>query len=321
MIDYLKNIKFPDKDSHKGKNGRLLIVGGSKLFHAASLWSLKVASRIVDLVHYSSVEENNAIVQKLKEEFRDGIIVPRTELDEYIKEDDCILIGPGMVRTEISNDKAQMSNQIQSLKDIEKIKDEGLQTYYLTKYLLQKYPHKKWVIDAGALQMLDLDDIPNNAILTPHRQEFSKLIAKIPKSKDQISNKFQNPNNKKPKDTPDGGPDSIGDSSGVEESVMRFVKQYHCTVLLKGEKDIIASSEKIEIIGGGNAGMTKGGTGDVLAGLVAALYCQNESFTASVAASYINKKAGDALFEKMGYWFNASDLAEQIPKTMKMLRI
>lgn len=98
--DYLKKINFPQKDSHKGQNGRLLIIGGSKLFHAASLWSLKVASRIVDLVHYSSVEENNAIVQKLKEEFRDGIIVPRADLDDYIEEDDCVLIGPGMIRTE-----------------------------------------------------------------------------------------------------------------------------------------------------------------------------------------------------------------------------
>src|SRR3989338_8082660 len=110
MIDYLKNIKFPDKDSHKGKNGRLLIVGGSKLFHAASMWSLKVASRIVDLVHYSSVEENNKIVEKLKEEFRDGIVVPRAEIENYIEEDDCVLIGPGMVRCEISNIKTQSSN-------------------------------------------------------------------------------------------------------------------------------------------------------------------------------------------------------------------
>ncbi|MBI3955352.1 hypothetical protein HY338_02825 [Candidatus Gottesmanbacteria bacterium] len=76
-----------------------------------------------------------------------------------------------------------MSNQIQSLKDIEKIKDEGLQTYFLTKYLLQKYPHKKWVIDAGALQMLDLALIPKNAILTPHHKEFELLKSKIQISK------------------------------------------------------------------------------------------------------------------------------------------
>lgn len=65
--------------------------------------------------------------------------------------------------------------------------------------------------------------------------------------------------------------------------------------------------------------MTKGGTGDVLAGLVAALFCKNDALTSTVAASYINKKAGEDLFTKKGYWFNASDLADQIPETMKRL--
>jgi NAD(P)H-hydrate epimerase len=65
--------------------------------------------------------------------------------------------------------------------------------------------------------------------------------------------------------------------------------------------------------------MTKGGTGDVLAGLVAALYCKNDAFTSVVAASYINKKAGEDLYSKKGFWFNASDLADQIPETMKKL--
>jgi NAD(P)H-hydrate repair Nnr-like enzyme with NAD(P)H-hydrate dehydratase domain len=65
--------------------------------------------------------------------------------------------------------------------------------------------------------------------------------------------------------------------------------------------------------------MTKGGTGDVLAGLVAALACKNELYLAATAGSYFNKKAGEALFEKVGYNFNASDLADEIPVVMKQL--
>src|SRR3989344_988727 len=229
--NYLKQIYLPAKESHKGQNGRLLIIGGSHLFHAASLWALKVASRIVDLVHYSSIKENNEIVQHLKVEFRDGIVVPRTEIEGYIEEDDCILIGPGMVRTEgseITNYKLQITN----LKDIENIKDEGIQTYLLTKYLLKKYPHKKWVIDAGALQMLDLKDIPHNSILTPHHKEFEKLVSSIKKTK-------------------------------VEEQLKYITTKYNCVILLKGKEDIVMSKDRIEVISGGNAGMTKGGTGDV----------------------------------------------------------
>ena len=248
---------IPPKNSHKGQNGRLLLIGGSDLFHAASLWALKVASRIVDLVHYASTPENNRIVKELKKEFRDGIVISRKDIDSYIEEDDCILIGPGMERNE--------------------------ETKTLTNTLLTKHPHKKWVIDAGAIQMLSLDNIPKGAIVTPHKYEFEKLF------------------NAKP----------------TEENIKKLSMQYGITILVKGKEDIVCSEERCRIIKGGNAGMTKGGTGDVLAGLIAALFCKNDAFTASYMASYINKKAGDRLFKKVGYYFNASDLADEIPKVMK----
>jgi len=301
----LKKLYIPPEGSHKGNNGRLLIIGGSHLFHSASLWALKVASRIVDLVHYSSVKENNEIVRKLKEEFRDGIAVPRAEIESYIEEDDCILIGPGMVRTDNLTMK-QFNNETMGLEQIEQLEDEGLQTYYLTKYLLQKYPNKKWVIDAGALQMLEPESIPSQAILTPHHGEFERLLSKTTKTR-------------KRQDTSDGGPDSIGNSSEVEVSVQWFAKEYNCVVLHKGEVDYVSDGKKTVEVQGGNQGMTKGGTGDVLAGLTAALYTKNDAFLAASAASYINKKAGDDLFKTKGLWFNASDLADQIPQTMKRL--
>lgn len=289
----ISSLYLPPKDSHKGQNGRLLIIGGSHLFHAASLWALKVASRIVDLVHYSSIPENNRIVQKLKEEFRDGIVVSRSEIENYIKEDDCVLIGPGMVRAE--GEASGIRCQVSGIKEIQRIEDEGVQTYYLTKYLLQKYPHKKWVIDAGALQMLDPEWIPENAILTPHRKEFERIESRIMNYELGIRNKE------------------------LKERVQFFAKRHNCLVLLKGKEDVIASRDRLEVVTGGNAGMTKGGTGDVLAGLVAAFYCKNNAFLSAMAASFINKKAGEDLYKKMGYWFNASDLTDQIPETMKRL--
>jgi NAD(P)H-hydrate epimerase len=63
--------------------------------------------------------------------------------------------------------------------------------------------------------------------------------------------------------------------------------------------------------------MTKGGTGDVLAGLIAALACKNAPMTATIAGSFLNKKAGDSLYKTMGPYFNSSDLALQIPAVMK----
>lgn len=251
----LKNLYVPPRESHKGQNGRLLIIGGSHLFHAASLWSLTVASRIVDLVHYSSVPENNEIVQKAKEEFRNGIVVPRDDVESYIEEDDCILIGPGMTRDH--------------------------ETEVFTNTLLKKFPKKQWIIDAGALQMMDVSLIPKNAILTPHHGEYTMAFG--------------------------------------AEKIEDVAKKYNCIVLLKGEKDIVSDGRETRVIEGGNAGMTKGGTGDVLAGLIAALACKNDPFLATIAGSFINKKAGDALYARVGPYFNATDLASEIPVVMKEL--
>lgn len=52
ITEYSKQIVFPKKDSVKGENGRVLVIGGSKLFHAASFWSALMASKIVDMVHF-----------------------------------------------------------------------------------------------------------------------------------------------------------------------------------------------------------------------------------------------------------------------------
>ncbi len=248
----IKTLYLPPKDSHKGQNGKLLIIGGSKLFHAASLWALTVASRIVDLVHYSSTDENNTLVKK---EFRNGIVIARGDIDAYIEEDDAILIGPGMTRDS--------------------------ETKNLTDSLLRKYRNKRWIIDAGSLQMMDVTLIPKNAILTPHHGEYQTVFGDM--------------------------------------EITQTAKKYDCIVLLKGEKDIASDGKGVRVIEGGNPGMTKGGTGDVLAGLIAALACKNDPFLATLAGSFINKKAGDELYKTVGPYFNASDLASEIPLVMKEL--
>ncbi len=292
----LKKLYLPKPGTHKGQNGRLMIIGGSHLFHGASIWAFTVASRIVDMVFYSSVPENNEIVQKLKEEFHDGIVVPRGQIEEYIQEADCILIGPGMVRADISNIKNQISKiqiKYQKLEEILQLEEEGEQTYWLTKYLLEKYSTKKWVIDAGSLQMMEaqwLLPLSGRAILTPHPKEFETLFGEIRE---------------------------IGPSISLR--VKEKAREYNCTILLKGQEDTVCDPHQCLKIQGGNAGMTKGGTGDVLAGLTAALFCKNEAFLAACSASYINKKAGDNLYGKVGPYFNASDLANEIPKVMKEL--
>ena len=104
-----------------------------------------------------------------------------------------------------------------------------------------------------------------------------------------------------------------------EEITEKKAGKYSCTILLKGSTDIICDSEKCALNKTGNEGMTKGGTGDVLAGLVAALACKNDCFTATAAGAFICGLSGDELYKKVGTFFNASDLCEQIPGTFHHL--
>ncbi len=284
--DLLKDLYIPPAGSHKGQNGKLLLVGGSPLFHASPIWALEIASKIVDMVFFASVSENLQIIQAAKEQFKNGIVVQEEDIDYYAYEADTILIGPGMEREDYKVSGLEHLDSIQAIK--EKVDSEGEKTYFITKYLMHKWAKKRWVVDAGALQMLDLNDLfqlNGQVILTPHHQEFERVF----------------------------------EITANSENAEKMAQKYNCIIVLKGKEDFVCSGEKCMRIGGGNAGMTKGGTGDVLAGLIAALSTKNELFLSAAVGSYINKKAAESLFEKVGYYFNSSDLVREIPGVMKKL--
>lgn len=308
-LKYLKNIQLPSSDSHKGQNGKLMIVGGSDLFHAASKWSLDIASKFVDMVFYASVPSNNELVQQAKGEFWNGIVVRREDLENYIEEADCILIGPGMTRSEaqtvipseIEESKIDLSTTVEMTNSVLSEEDWNSDTEKIVNYLLSKYPQKKWVIDAGALQMVDPSLLNQNCILTPHYRELFMLFEKV-EEKNYNFGDFE-PNY--------GNQNTIEVNKYTGRAMSEELDD--STLLIKGKIDGIFTPDEAVLIEGGNAGMTKGGTGDVLAGLVAALYCTHDALTSAVVGSYINKKAGDSLYQKVGPYFNASDLVDEIP--------
>jgi len=298
LTGYIASLWKPDPESHKGQNGRVCIIGGSTLFTAACLWPLTVASRIVDLVHFASTEQNNAIVTSLKAEFRNGIVVGFCDLEAYIEEDDAILIGPGMERDDrelvvmAENGRNASPAPLMQLRDIAVLSGEGQKTKHLTNYLLHTFPTKQWVIDAGSLYMMDPHSIPTHAILTPHEKEFEALYTHAYAK-------------------PAGG--------DIDIAAKQMSTDFHCIIVLKGRTDRVYGPNAYVEVPGGNTGMTKGGTGDVLSGLICALAAKNDPFAAAVAGCYINKRAGEALYRTYGPFYNASDLALQVPKTMAEL--
>lgn len=99
----------------------------------------------------------------------------------------------------------------------------------------------------------------------------------------------------------------------------KTAKHLGVNILLKGPKDLIVSSDgEMMINQTGNAGMTVGGTGDVLAGVTASFIAQGllPPYYAALAAAHIVGLTGDQLFAEKGYAFSATDLALEIPFTL-----
>jgi hydroxyethylthiazole kinase-like uncharacterized protein yjeF len=306
---YFSQVHLPLPNSHKGQNGKLLIIGGSELFHAASKWSLDIASKFVDMVFYASVPSNNELVEQAKGNFWNGIVVKREEITNYIEEADCILIGPGMTRDRKVDQ--QWTRDLLAKKNVPDLSaqiDWEHDTYAIINFLLTQFPKKKWVVDAGALQMLEPVLLNPKIIITPHLKELETVLKNLlaligdDAEKVQITTEVLSE-----LQSEQFNPDSLQKLSKILGD---------STVILKGEHDWVFNAQEAVEVTGGNAGMTKGGTGDVLAGLVAGLYTQNEAFTSAIVASTVNKKAGDSLYHSVGPFFNSTDLVSEIPKVL-----
>lgn len=140
---------------------------------------------------------------------------------------------------------------------------------------------RKAVIDADALRK----PLPRagDTIYTPHAGEFLRVTGRQP-------------------------PDDLAARAREVRSAAR-----HGTMLLKGRVDIISDGTRVRFNRTGSPIMTVGGTGDVLAGIAAALFCRLPAFESACLAAYVNGKAGMAVEKAFGGGMLATDLADRIP--------
>jgi hydroxyethylthiazole kinase-like uncharacterized protein yjeF len=148
---------------------------------------------------------------------------------------------------------------------------------------------RKAVIDADALGPFLLTLLHKNIIITPHAGEMKRVSGAAVPFHEQERVDF----------------------------IKNFAKSNGVTVLLKGAVDIISDGVEFRANRTGNAGMTVGGTGDVLAGLTGALFAKHDAFEAAACAAFINGAAGDMAFAEFGYGLLATDVIDYIPKVMK----
>jgi NAD(P)H-hydrate epimerase len=98
-------------------------------------------------------------------------------------------------------------------------------------------------------------------------------------------------------------------------AIQKTAKQLGAVVLVKGKVDYICSQEHVKLNFTGNPGMTVGGTGDVLSGVVGGLLAQGiDSFEAAAAGAFVNGAAGDFAASELGFHLVATDLIDWIPK-------
>ena len=263
----------PGAGSHKGENGRVLIVGGGPYTGAPALAALGAFGIGADLVHIATPTISYQVMASFSPNF---IVHPLAgtrllgldakRIHEISQMVDAVIIGPGL-------------GQSSSVREATRAVIEVLE--------------KPLVIDADGIKAVaeDLSCLEGKSgVITPHSREFETL------SKERL-----------PKDR-----------EARTETVKRFAERTGFTILLKGRTDYISDGKRVKMNRTGNPGMTVGGTGDVLSGIVGGLLAKGcTPFDAARMAAYANGRAGDMAYEKLSYGMTATDVAERVPWVLK----
>lgn len=133
-----------------------------------------------------------------------------------------------------------------------------------------------------------------HTVLTPHRGEFLRL----------------------------GGTPAGEGEEDRERAAADFARRYGCVLVLKGPGTVVAAPDGRRVRNPtGNCGMAKGGSGDVLAGMVLSLIGQGaEPFEAAACAVWLHGRAGDLCAGALSeYAMTPPDLIERLPVVFKEL--
>ena len=150
------------------------------------------------------------------------------------------------------------------------------------------------VLDADALNTISaygtelLAKHACRVILTPHPKEFSRLTERPVKG-------------------------ILSDPVGAAQA---FARRYGVTVLLKNNRSVIADGTRVAVNPTGSPALAKGGSGDVLSGLLAGTCARGIApFEAACVASYLLGRAGEIAAEEMGeYAPDPSDIIVRLAK-------
>ena len=271
-------------NSHKGDYGKLLIIAGSRGMTGAAYMAAESAMRSgCGLVTLGICESLNGV---LEEKTTEVMTLPLPDTDGHLSQKAAEALADKIN----SYDAALIGPGLGRSDDIKAVVRRVLEVSKVTV-----------IIDADAINAVCADKsvlskCSCNLIFTPHSAEMSRLcgmdIPYIEKNRLSVSKEF--------------------------------AEEYGAAVILKGHHTIVTGSDLTQYINiTGNAGLAKGGSGDVLAGITAAFAARGmDEASAAAAAVYVHGLAADiAVSGRSMDWLSAGDVIECIPKALDKIQM
>ena len=280
------DVKLPilEANTHKYSSGKLFILAGSPGMTGAAYLSAAGALRTgIGLINIGIPKNLNEIMEK---KITEALTVPLPETDQGCFSTKAIK----KIQSKIEwADAVLIGPGVGRDSETLEIVIESI------KYCLKK--KKPSLIDADALFALSefpelIKKLNSKFVLTPHYGEFLRLSGD---DKTELINK-------------------------PWELMQNYLADKKCIINLKGAPSIVGQGDgQIFINSTGNQGLAKGGSGDVLSGIIAGFMGRSlDPLNAAITGNYIHGLAADNLIESKGMVsMLPSDLLDEIPKIVK----
>ncbi|MCL2078131.1 MAG: NAD(P)H-hydrate dehydratase [Oscillospiraceae bacterium] len=285
--EVLKHIPPRKKNSHKGDYGKLLNIAGSECYIGAALLSTKAALKCgTGLVTLASVKN---VCRSIAPAVPEAIYIPL-----YADAD-------GFADSESAE---TLKNKLGGFSAVALGCGLGItaHTRTLTEFVLRNF-NRPVILDADGINLLSLNinvlkendrGSGCNTVITPHPMEFSRLTGM-----------------------------SFSEIQGDRiRQAREFSVKWNTITVLKGVNTVIAAPDgRVFVNITGNAGLAKGGSGDVLTGIIASFAAQGaEPLEAALLGVYLHGLTADCLAESVALsGIMPSDIADYLPIVMKNL--
>jgi NAD(P)H-hydrate epimerase len=285
----LSKLPIRINNSNKGTYGKVLVIAGSKDMSGACYFSSNASYLSgAGLVKVITEKENKMTIQTLLPEAilttYDSMNLDEKMVNEIIKDimwSSVIVIGPGLGINFASEQLFDLVIKHASVPII--IDADGINI------IANRYNDQS-VLNMNPIEFIS-SILPRETILTPHIKELSRLIDK---AVDEIKNNILH----------------VSNECTFNNNLIFALKDARSIVAYKNTRYINLS---------GNNGMSTGGSGDVLTGIIAGLIAQGMTpGEATVLGVYVHGLAGDEAAANKGYYsLKASDILDFLPKVLK----